>query len=101
MRMAIDRVPGNWDNVIVIIAKIGTARNIPGIPQTMPHIASDEMIKIGLRFRLFPIRYGSSTWPRKAWERHKHPSTMAKTVGSPNWIRAMAEGRVRAIKDPA
>ena len=99
--MAAGRVFGNCDRMMVTMAKIGTAKNIPGIPQTIPHMARDEMMKIGLRFRLLPIKYGSRIWPRNAWDRHKHPKTMAKIIGSPNWIRAMADGSVRAINDPA
>jgi predicted PurR-regulated permease PerM len=40
----------------VLMARIGMARNMPGTPQIIPQMMRLEMMKIGLRFRLLPIR---------------------------------------------
>ena len=60
---ATKRVVGNCANKIVSITIIGIDRNIPGIPQIVPHVANDNKITSGLRFKFSPIIRGSRKFP--------------------------------------
>ena len=52
---------------MTIITVIGTQRNIPGMPQIVPHSPSESKITIGLRFKRLPIKRGSSKLPMQNW----------------------------------
>src|SRR6056297_2437206 len=58
-RMAIGRVAGISDNIIINITVIGTLKNNPIIPQMAPQNASPKIIINGLMFNESPVSLGS------------------------------------------
>ncbi len=61
--MAIDLVRGNSEKMIISITVNGTLRNIPAIPQILPHKARESITTSGLRLSEFPIKRGSRILP--------------------------------------
>ena len=56
-----------FSQTILMAAAIGTESNAPVIPHIQPKKTNDSKITTGLRLRLSPIIFGSSTLPIVIW----------------------------------
>ena len=57
------RVDAMCEQTIMITTMIGTARNMPTMPQMAPQSASDNNMKTGLTLSPVPMILGSTTLP--------------------------------------
>jgi hypothetical protein len=64
-RIAIGRVMSNWAQIINIATNIGTLKNIPATPHTIPQ--NTRFIKIASvdKFNVLPVNFGSIILPNK------------------------------------
>ena len=98
--MAIGRVWGKWERMITAITVMGTHRNMPGIPQSVPQSPSDKRITKGLRFSELPSKRGSRKLPIIIWVAVMPPTTEIIGNGLSNWIKARTDGKAVASIEP-
>ena len=87
-------------NMINKKTSIGTLKNIPAIPQTLPIIDKKTIIIIGLRFNVFPIIFVSKKLPIRIWENVNIIKIMIDSKKLKNWISEKIVGIKIEIKEP-
>ena len=79
---ATGRSHGIWAQTIITATMIGTARNIPGMPQIAPQKAGDRMMPKLDRRSVWPSSIGSSTLPMMNWTMVQLTAMMTVVVRS-------------------
>ena len=79
---------------------IGTARNMPVIPQTAAQKASARMITKELKLRVRPMSSGSIALPPMNWTRPTLPIVKIISPHELNCTTAMSDGRMVARIEP-
>ena len=88
------------EQTIMIATMIGTARNMPGMPQTAPQKDSETMMpKLETRSAR-PISIGSITEPSMNCTMPAMTKTSSAVAGSGTWISATTPRRIVAMIEP-
>ena len=83
-----------------MITVIGTHKNIPGIPHSVPHRPKDNKMTIGLKLSLCPIKRGSSTLPMQNCKVVNTEMVITKGATVSNWMSVNTEGKRVAMIEP-
>ena len=97
---ATGRAAGICEQTIIVATMIGTARNIPGMPQTAPQKLSETMMPKDETRSALPISIGSRTEPSTNWIIPAMTKTTSAVAGSFTWISATRPSRIVAMIDP-
>ena len=87
-------------NIISRKTNIGTLKNIPATPQTLPIIDKNIIITTGLRFNVFPIIFVSMKLPIRIWENVNIIKIKTDSKKLKNWISEKIVGIIIEIKEP-